>query len=129
MGSAFYTTLSAADLAATSAAEIIPPGTQNITLNPLSLWIVISAVAGFGCLAYLLFRQKRNNSSQPHALESQWLNAIEFIDEPMVLVDMHDRIIRANRAYYQSTGKSADTVTGAPASQYCHPPQTLSCPI
>jgi diguanylate cyclase (GGDEF)-like protein/PAS domain S-box-containing protein len=79
--------------------------------------------------ALKLYRQFRAHHTQLNHMESQWLNAIEVVDEPMVLVDMRDRIIRGNPAYYQMTGKNGDAVAGTAASQYCHPPEELSCPI
>ena len=90
-------------------------------------WVLFAFVVAMA-LAYLGFTLYRKQTQSNH-LEAQWLNAIECVDEPMVLVDLHDHIIRGNPAYYQWTGKSGDAVIGTAASQFCHPPTVSSCPI
>ena len=92
-------------------------------------WILLPVAMAFTYCAIKLYQYFRTRHAQLNHLESQWLNAIELVDEPMVLVDMRDRIIRGNPAYYKTTGQSGDAVAGRAASLYCHPSQESTCPI
>jgi diguanylate cyclase (GGDEF)-like protein/PAS domain S-box-containing protein len=96
-----------------------------------SLWLLLLATLVLAGVILGVWRRWiiRSPNTQTNHLETQWLNAIEFLDEPIVLVDKQDRIVRANRAYYRINGISSDDVNGQKATAYCHPPEVASCPV
>ena len=53
--------------------------------------------------------------------ETEWTNALDFLDEPMYMVDMEDRIIRANKAFYKKIMASPDEAIGKIVTDYTHP--------
>ncbi len=53
--------------------------------------------------------------------EYEWSNALDFLDEPMYMVDLNDRILRANKAYYQKRNTSAKEAVGQLVTKFSHP--------
>ena len=53
--------------------------------------------------------------------EMEWSNALDFLDEPMYMVDLDDHILRANKAFYQSRKISAEEAVGQIVTQFVHP--------
>jgi len=53
--------------------------------------------------------------------EAEWSNALDFLDEPMYMVDLKDRIIRANKAFYKKINTSAEEAVGKVVTDYTHP--------
>lgn len=65
----------------------------------------------------------------PATKESNWLNVIDTLDDPILLVDQNDLIVRGNQAFYQTIGKSPAQAASIPASRYCHPESQTTCRI
>jgi diguanylate cyclase (GGDEF)-like protein/PAS domain S-box-containing protein len=108
----------------TVAAKTIFAPTQNIWLTAA---LLLTAVG-----LYLVFKRWHNNPHQRNKIpypESQWPQVLDMLDEPIVLVDHNDMIVRGNQAFYQSTGKTHGELVGAPASRYCHAANEHSCPL
>lgn len=53
--------------------------------------------------------------------ETEWANALDFLDEPIYMVDLSDRIIRANKAYYDSYKITAEEAVGQLVTKFSHP--------
>lgn len=53
--------------------------------------------------------------------ETQWSNALNFLDEPMYMVDLNDRVIRANKAFYKKVGANLEDVIGRVVTDFTHP--------
>ena len=53
--------------------------------------------------------------------ETEWSNALDFLDEPMYMVDLKDRIIRANQAFYKKINSSPEEAIGKIVTDYIHP--------
>lgn len=53
--------------------------------------------------------------------ETQWSNALDFLDEPMYMVDLNDRVIRANKAFYEKIKAKAEDVIGKVVTDFTHP--------
>lgn len=53
--------------------------------------------------------------------ETEWTNALDFLDEPMYMVDLDDRIVRANKAFYKKINASPDEAVGRTVTDYTHP--------
>jgi diguanylate cyclase (GGDEF)-like protein/PAS domain S-box-containing protein len=61
---------------------------------------------------------------------AEWTYAMDFFDEAIYLVDLDDRLLRANRSFYALTGLSPETAVGQPLPHSVHP--TLDrddCPV
>ncbi len=53
--------------------------------------------------------------------EIEWSNALDFLDEPMYMVDLEDHIVRANKAFYKKINASAEEAVGKIVTNYTHP--------
>lgn len=53
--------------------------------------------------------------------ETQWTNALNFLDEPMYMVDLDDRVIRANKAFYKKIEAKPKEVIGNLVTDFTHP--------
>ena len=53
--------------------------------------------------------------------ETEWSNALDFLDEPMYMVDLNDRIIRANKAFYKKINSRPNTAVGKTVTDFTHP--------
>lgn len=53
--------------------------------------------------------------------ETEWSNALDFLDEPMYMVDMNDRIIRANKAFYKKINTKSEDAIGKLVTDFTHP--------
>lgn len=53
--------------------------------------------------------------------EIEWSQALDFLDEPIYMVDLNDQLIRANKAFYKKVGSSESEAIGKKVTQYTHP--------
>lgn len=53
--------------------------------------------------------------------EIQWSNALNFLDEPMYMVDLNDRVIRANKEFYKKINAEPKNVVGQKVTDFTHP--------
>lgn len=53
--------------------------------------------------------------------ETEWANALDFLDEPIFMADLNDRIIRANKAYYRIYNTNAKEVIGQLVTNFSYP--------
>lgn len=62
--------------------------------------------------------------------ETQWSNALNFLDEPMYMVDLNDRVIRANKAFYNQINATPEEVVGQVVTNFTHPKgETNPCKV
>lgn len=62
--------------------------------------------------------------------EAEWNHALHFLDEPICMVDLDDRLIRANKAYYRSRNTSPGEAIGEKVDRFCHPANLATpCPV
>jgi len=60
----------------------------------------------------------------------EWTYAMDFIEESLYLVDLEDKVVRANRAFYQFTGLTPETTVGRDITSLMHPHgEPVPCPI
>ncbi|MCR4332258.1 MAG: PAS domain S-box protein, partial [Sulfuricaulis sp.] len=52
---------------------------------------------------------------------AEWTYSMDFIEDAMYLIDTDDKIVRANRAFYQLTGLSPDQTIGHDITSIMHP--------
>ncbi|MCK4788933.1 MAG: PhnD/SsuA/transferrin family substrate-binding protein, partial [Desulfobacteraceae bacterium] len=80
----------------------------------------------FGSIAPPLFayikrlQYKANLSLKLAEKEAAWSHALDFLDEPICMVDLDDRLIRANKTYFQAMNTSPGEAIGKKISPYCH---------
>lgn len=61
---------------------------------------------------------------------AEWTYAMDFFEEAIYLVDLEDRLVRANRAFYELTGLSPETAIGQDIANTLHPRlQRANCPV
>ena len=53
--------------------------------------------------------------------ETEWSNALDFLDEPMYMVDLEDRIIRANKVFYKKIKTKPEDAIGKIVTDFTHP--------
>ena len=53
--------------------------------------------------------------------ETEWSNALDFLDEPMYMVDLKDHIIRANKAFYKKINTKPEDAIGKVVTDFTHP--------
>ncbi len=60
----------------------------------------------------------------------EWKQAMDSIDDAIYLVDLDDRIMRANKTFYQLTGLQPEQVIGQDINRILHPQgETVPCPV
>ncbi len=52
---------------------------------------------------------------------AEWTYSMDFIEDAMYLIDTDDRVVRANKAFYQLTGLSPDQTIGRDIVSIMHP--------
>lgn len=53
--------------------------------------------------------------------EIEWSSALDVLDEPMYMVDLEDRIIRANKAFYRHIKSTPENALGEAVINFTHP--------
>lgn len=53
--------------------------------------------------------------------ETQWSTALDFLDEPIYMVDLEDKIIRANKAFYKKINSTYEEAVGRVVTDFTHP--------
>lgn len=53
--------------------------------------------------------------------EIQWSTALDFLDEPIYMVDLEDKIIRANKAFYKLINSTSREADGKKVTDFTHP--------
>lgn len=63
-------------------------------------------------------------------VEAQWNHAIDFFSDPLYFVDLDDRVVRANAAFYKLTGLSPEQAIGRNIVGIMHPQgEPEPCPV
>lgn len=60
---------------------------------------------------------------------AEWNQAMDFLEDPMYLVDLKDRLVRANKAFYKQIGKRPEEALGLDVRSLIHlKPEETPCP-
>ncbi|MGD8559738.1 MAG: PAS domain S-box protein, partial [Gammaproteobacteria bacterium] len=100
------------------------------------LWLLGLLALSFLGLAALVTKYVYKLKSRLSAIESdlarssaEWSYAMDFLEDPMYLVDLNDRLIRANRAFYKQIGKTPAQALGQDVRTLIHlKPEKTPCP-
>ena len=116
-------------------ASSLPTSTAGVTLNIptwsliLSIVTVLLAVALVTDYIRTLKTQLINTKSDLARSAAEWSYAMDFLEDPMYLVDLDDRLIRANRAFYNQIGKTPEQALGLDVRSLIHlKPEKTPCP-
>jgi diguanylate cyclase (GGDEF)-like protein/PAS domain S-box-containing protein len=61
---------------------------------------------------------------------AEWAYATDFMEDPLYLVDLSDKVVRANRAFYRFTGLRPENVIGRDITSLMHPQgERVPCPV
>ncbi|MCG6968170.1 MAG: EAL domain-containing protein [Gammaproteobacteria bacterium] len=115
--------------------EIVQPFSAHTQL-PVPVWAVGVLVAFILLAVAVAVDYVRNLRYKLAAIESdlarsaaEWSYAMDFLEDPMYLVDLDDRLIRANRAFYNQIGKSPEQALGHDVRSLIHlKPEKIPCP-
>ncbi|MDA8164483.1 MAG: DUF3365 domain-containing protein, partial [Desulfobacteraceae bacterium] len=95
------------------------------------LWLMGAAVFCFGYAKLRRGVAEQNHAEQ--ALEQaalEWAAAMDATDDPIYLLDVNRRIIRANQAFARMAGSEPAAVIGRHIESVVHPEgETMPCPV
>ena len=80
---------------------------------PVLAGVVISAItviAGLSLWGRIKSLQQALADKEADLARSaaEWTQAMDFLEDPMYLVDLDDRLVRANKAFYKQIGKTQE---------------------
>lgn len=107
--------------------------TENEATLPIwsaLLFLSITAIlVGGGHYIYQLKNQIRSKESLLERSAAEWTYAMDFLEDPMYLVDLNDIVIRANKAFYNQCGRPEEEVLGQDVKTLLHlKPEAVPCP-
>ncbi|MEN8135621.1 MAG: PAS domain S-box protein [Thermodesulfobacteriota bacterium] len=60
----------------------------------------------------------------------EWHYAMDFLEDAIYLVDMDDKLVRANKTFYQMTGLTSEQAVGQDITSIIHPQgEEVPCPV
>lgn len=133
-----YGTCWATDIANTKTATTAISTTASSADKMLSLpsWSLAVAIALVLLTVVLVIdyirslkAQLTNTKSDLARSAAEWSYAMDFLEDSMYLVDLDDRLIRANRAFYRQIGKTPEEALGHDVRSLIHlKPEKTPCP-
>ena len=96
-------------------------------------WLLIIIFSSTAPLLIAYIKRLKNKAQFNLRLareEAEWNHALDFLDEPICMVDFQDRLIRANKAYYENMSTTPGQAIGEKIGKFCHPSNTAEiCPV
>ncbi len=75
-------------------------------------------------------RRLEHNQFADSRAEAEWIQALDFAEDAMYLVDLEDRLVRGNRKFFEFIGKPAEQCLGRPLMQLIHgASEKQPCPV
>ncbi len=92
-------------------------------MEPIILTVLLLLAGTLVGLFYIhgLRQRIRDEREKLAKSEAQWSHALDFLDDPIYMVDLQDRIIRANRAFYKKINASPQEAVGRVVTDFTHP--------
>ncbi len=82
------------------------------------------------CLFASDISERKNTELEVEQSKKEWNYAMDFYDEPIYLLDLDRRVIRANQAFYQLAHSSESEVIGRHITEIIHPEgEEVPCPV
>ncbi|MEE9524632.1 MAG: PAS domain S-box protein [Thermodesulfovibrionales bacterium] len=61
---------------------------------------------------------------------AEWANAMDYFEDAIYIIDMHDKVVRANQAFYDLTGLTPEKAIGQDITSIMHPEgEAVPCPV
>jgi len=96
---------------------------------PAAILLIVFVPPFWFYVIRLWMRSRELEENQKNA-EAEWLQGMELLNEPTMLLDLDDRIVRANNAFYSRIGKSPEQAIGRKVTEYFHPEgETVPCKV
>ena len=77
-----------------------------------------------------LWLRSRQLEANQKSAEAEWLQGMELLNEPTMLLDLDDRIIRANNAFYNRIKKTPKQAVGRKVTDFFHPDgESVPCKV
>lgn len=70
---------------------------------------------------YRLRHRVHADEQKLEQIEIEWSQALDFLDEPIYMVDLNDRLIRANKAFYRKVHTNETDAVGKKVTLFTHP--------
>ena len=121
-------------LAAPAAHAAIDPALRETIaasgyLLPLAMGLLLLALT-LTLYTWRLNRRLHRTQADLAKAEAEWTHAMDFLDDPMYLVDLDDRLVRANRAFYRQIGLPPAQAIGRDVRTLIHlKPEDTPCPV
>jgi len=119
-----------------NAADSIPANAAVEKMLSIPTWAPIVLLVTVLLAATLVIDYIRTLKAQLTNIKSdlarsaaEWSYAMDFLEDPMYLVDLDDKLIRANRAFYNQIGKTPEEALGHDVRSLIHlKPEQTPCP-
>ncbi|MBU1234319.1 MAG: GAF domain-containing protein [Proteobacteria bacterium] len=96
----------------------------------LGLLLGLAADIAYGISSSRISVERRQRESELAKKESEWTNAMDFIEDAVYLIDLDDKVRHANKNFYNLTGLSPEQVIGKDISSIMHPEgEAEPCPV
>ncbi len=107
------------------------PDGQRILLNTLKTPYLSPDGETLGLIG--ISRDITANRETEQALdksEQEWTQAMDFFEDAIYLIDLNDRLVRANQAFYTMTGLTSEQAIGMNIATIIHPQgEEVPCPV
>ena len=93
--------------------------------------LIALAVAAYCVVRLRYFKQQLKKSLPANSkAEAEWIDALDFADDAMYLVDLDDRLVRGNRKFFEFIGRPAEQCLGQPIMLLIHGEhEKQPCPV
>ena len=96
----------------------------------LGLLLGLASDVAYGITTRRINAERRQRESELAKKESEWSNAMNFIEDAVYLVDLDDKVRHANKKFYSMTGLSPGQVIGRDIGSIIHPEgEAEPCPV
>ena len=108
-----------------SGADDLSIGAINRTAWALGIALSVSLLV----LQWLRRRLRASEKSLARS-EAEWVQALDFAEDAMCLIDLDDRLVRANQAFYRFVGFTPEEATGEKIMTLIHGEHDMNiCPV
>jgi two-component system, cell cycle sensor histidine kinase and response regulator CckA len=104
---------------------------NSLLISHSSIWLL--GLIGIFFLGYLKQQKILQQQVSEKALDDahqEWVHAMDFFDDAIYLIDLDDKVVRANQAFYNMMKLSPEQVIGQSISKIIHPQgEDTPCPL
>ena len=93
-------------------------------------WILGAALLAALLALYLLRRRLQTSEKNLARSEAEWVQALDFAEDAMCLIDLDDRLVRANQTFYRFVGFTPEEAIGNKIMTLIHGEHDMNvCPV